>query len=75
MSFKIRRKTKCGATVTIQGGKSGNGGFRILSIGKAKVGRDPIPLDFLPFEIMDAVYNKNISFDTEEECQNFAYSL
>lgn len=67
----IRFKARCGITATWRLAKVKEG-FKVVAIGKAKVGRNPIPLDFAPFEIMDAVYNRHNVFPSTDACEAFA---
>lgn len=59
----IRRKTRCGITLSFRIADQKDGSFKLRSAGKARMGRDPIPLDFVPFEITNAVIN-GPRFDT-----------
>ena len=49
-----------------------------MSVGKVKIGGRPIPCDFLPFELfelIDAVMNRNVRFDTLEEAEVYVRNL
>lgn len=56
-------------------GKTSKDDFKALSVGQAKVRGRPLPSDFLPFEIMDAVMNQNIRFDSMDAAENYVRSL
>lgn len=71
----IRCKTKCGLTVTWRIGKARSGKFKALSLGKAKAGRDPVPLEFVPFELSNAVLGSGIEFATLDAAENYVRSL
>lgn len=68
----LRMKAKCGVTLTWRLGKTKDGKFKALSCGTP---RPHMPLDFLPFEIMDAVYNRNTTFDSLDEAERFVRGL
>lgn len=68
----LRCKASCGVTLTWRFGKTRDGKFKATSCGTP---RPPMPLDFLPFEIMDAIYNRNVSFDTLKDAQDYVRSL
>jgi len=68
----LRFKSSCGVTLTWRIGKNREGKFRALSCGTP---RPHMPLDFLPFPIMDAVYNRHIAFNTLAEAETYVRSL
>lgn len=68
----LRVKASCGVTLTWRLGKNRDGKFKALSCGTP---RPKMPMDFLPFEVMDAVYNRSITFDTLAEAENYVRSL
>lgn len=72
---KFRCKTRGGISCAWTVGRTKDGDFKALSVGKAKVGGRPIPSDFLPFEVMDAVMNRNIRFASMDAAEAYARSL
>jgi hypothetical protein len=68
----IRCKASCGVTLTWRVGKNRDGKFKALSCGTP---RPHMPLDFLPFKVMDAVYNRHTVFETLDEAVRFVRSL
>lgn len=72
--LRFRYKTRSGISCQFYCGKAKSGRYKILSIGKPRLGRDPIPIDFVPFEISNACIN-GPSFDTLGEAERFARSL
>ena len=71
----FRCKSRAGYSCRWTVGKSSGGGFKPMSVGKVKIGGRPIPCDFLPFELMDAVMNRSIRFDTLEEAEVYVRNL
>lgn len=65
---------KCQAGISCRWtiGKSKDGGFKALSVRSARKG---FPSAFLPFEIMDAVMNRNIRFDSMDAAEAYVRSL
>lgn len=63
-----------GITATWRIGKNRSGKFKVVSLGRPKIGRDPIPLAFIPFEMSNAVINSP-EFDTEIEAERFIRRL
>ncbi len=70
----LRVKSSSGITATWRIGRNLAGKFKALSLGKAKVGRNPLPLDFVPFEMSNAVIN-GPAFETEDEAERFVRGL
>lgn len=71
---KLRFKSSSGITATWGIGQNSEGKFKALTLGNAKVGRNPMPLDFVPFEMSNAVIN-GPSFETEHEAECFVRGL
>jgi hypothetical protein len=71
----FRCKSRAGYSCQWSVGKTTKGDFKALSVGKAKVRGNPIPSDFLPFEIMDAVMNQHIRFGNLEDAEAYVRSL
>lgn len=71
----FRCKSSTGYSCRWSVGKTSKGDFKALSVGKAKVRGHPIPSDFLPFEIMDAVMNPHIRFGSIEDAESYVRSL
>jgi hypothetical protein len=69
---KIQCKCRAGISCRWTVGKSNGGGFKALSVRSARKG---FPSDFLPFEVMDAVMNRNIRFNTMDEAEQYVRSL
>jgi translation elongation factor EF-1alpha len=69
---KIRCKAKNGVSYSWIIDKNKDGKFRAVSVGKPS---NKAPMDFTPFEIMDAVMNRGIIFDTEYEAEDYVRSL
>ncbi len=74
MSKIVRLKARCGITASWRIGKTKAGKFRAVGLSKARMGRNPIPLDFVPFEMSNAVMN-GPSFETEGEAEAFVRSI
>jgi hypothetical protein len=72
METKIRCKAKNGITYSWRIGPNKDGKFKALSVGKPS---NHMPMDFAPFEIMDAVLGRGNVFDTEIEAESFIRSL
>jgi hypothetical protein len=70
----LRFKSSSGITATWRIGKNREGKFKALSLGNAKVDGNPLPLDFVPFEMSNAVIN-GPSFETEYEAECFVREL
>lgn len=70
----LRFKSNSGITATWRIGQNREGKFKALSLGNAKAGRNPLPLDFVPFEMSNAVIN-GPSFETEYEAERFVRGL
>lgn len=70
----IRFKSSCGLTCTWRLGKDQDGRYKVMGLSKAMVGRRPIPLDFVPFKLSNAVINGR-SFGTLDEAESFVRSL
>ena len=70
----LRCKSSSGITATWRIGQTREGKFKALSLGKTNVGRNPLPLAFVPFEMSNAVIN-GPSFETEYEAECFIRSL
>ena len=68
----LRLKASCGITLTWRISRNRDGKFKALSCGNPK---PTMPLDFLPFAIMDAVYNRHTVFDTLDEAEQFVRGL
>lgn len=71
----LRCKTRGGISCRWTVGKTKKGDFKALSVGQAKVRGNPIPSDFLPFEVMDAVMNQHIRFGSMEAAEAYVRSL
>lgn len=71
----FRCKSTMGYSCRWSVGKTTKGDFKALSVGQAKVRGRPIPADFLPFEIMDAVMNQHIRFGSMEAAEAYCRSL
>lgn len=71
----FRCKSRGGFSCFWRVGKTKRGDYKALSVGKVKVGGRPIPSDFLPFEIMDAVMNQNTRFDTLADAEAYVRNL
>jgi hypothetical protein len=69
---KFRCKASDGFSYKWFVGKTKDGKFKPLSVGSPK---PPIPMDFAPFGVMDAVLNRSIVFDTLDEAERYARSL
>ena len=69
---KLRCKSAHGVTYSWLIGKTRDGKFKPMSVGKPS---NRMPMDFAPFAIMDAVMNKSIYFETEAEAEIFVRSL
>ncbi len=72
MDKKVRAKASNGVSYTWRIGKNRDDKFKALSVGKPS---NRMPMDFAPFDIMDAVMNRNIVFDTEAEAETYVRSL
>lgn len=70
----IRFKSSFGITASWRLGKNKAGRFKAMSLGNAKVGRNPMPLDFVPFEMSSAVIN-GPAFGTMVEAENYVRSI
>jgi hypothetical protein len=70
----IRCKARCGLSIKWGIGQTKDGKWRAMSLGDAKNGRSPVPTDFVPFELSNAVYN-GPKFDTPEQAEAFVRSL
>lgn len=68
----IRCKAKHGVTYSWRVGETKDGRFKPLSVGKPS---NRMPMDFAPFEIMDAVLNRSISFASKAEAEAYVRSL
>jgi hypothetical protein len=69
---KLRCKARNGVSYSWGIGKNKDGKFKAVSVGKPS---NKMPMDFAPFEIMDAVLNSSIAFDTEADAENYVRSL
>ena len=74
MSKSIRCKAKCGLSLKWRLGQTKDGKWKPLSVGDCRRGGIPIPTDFVPFEISNAVVN-GPRFDTIEQAESFIRSL
>lgn len=72
MARKFRCKTSTGISLSFTVFKSKDG-FKI-SAGKARRGKSPIPLDFLPFEITNAIINGPVH-PSEDAAEQYARSI
>ncbi len=70
----IRFKSRCGVTASWRIGLNRDGRFKALALSKPRIGRNPLPLDFVPFEMSDAVIN-GPSFETEVEAVAYVRSI
>jgi hypothetical protein len=70
----LRFKTSFGITASWRVGKGREGRFKVLGLSNAKVGRNPLPLDFVPFEMSNVVFN-GPSFETEDEVIRFVRTI
>lgn len=71
----LRFKSSNGITATWRFGKTREGKFKAVSLSKPKLGTRPLISDFLPFAMMDAVYNRHIVFDSIDAAERYARSL
>jgi hypothetical protein len=69
---RVRCKASNGVTYSWSIGKNRDGKFKPTSVGKPS---NRMPMDFAPFEIMDAVLNRSIAFETEEQAEQFIRTL
>lgn len=69
---KFRCKASDGRSYAWTVGKNRDGKFKALSVGSPK---PPMPMDFAPFAIMDAVLNRWSVFESEAEAEAFVRSL
>lgn len=74
MQKKIRCKTQCGMSVKWRLGQARDGKWKAMGLSDAKMGSRPVPLDFVPFELSNAVIN-GPSFDTIDQAEAFVRSL
>lgn len=73
---KFRCKAKCGVSCRWTIGQRVSGKWGVISMGNAKLGRNPMPLDFVPFELSNAVLGHGKpEFDTADECETYVRSL
>lgn len=72
MAKTVRCKASNGVIYSWTIGKNRDGKFRALSVGKPS---PKMPMDFAPFQVMDAVLNRHTVFDTEAEAEHFVRSL
>jgi len=54
---KIRCKNRFGLSCRWTIGPAPDGGFKIVGLGAAKLRGQAVPLDFIPFELSNEVYN------------------
>lgn len=71
----FRCKSSTGYSCRWSVGKTSRGDYKAMSVGKAKVRGRPVLSDFLPFEIMDAVMNPHIRFDSLIDAEMYVRSL
>ncbi len=71
---KIRCKSRHGISCRWVIGPVKDGGYQILMMGKAKIRNQPIPLDFVPFELSNAVMNSP-TFKTLDDAEVYVRSL
>lgn len=71
----FRCKSSTGYSCQWRVGRTSIGDYKVLSCGKIKVNGNPIPSDFAPFEIMDAVLNRSIRFKTLEAAEDYVKGL
>ena len=75
MRRTIRRKTSHGYIVSITYDQiKSDQKWKVVGMGKVRNGRNPVPVDFLPFDLSNAVVN-GPRFDTEQECIAFVRGL
>lgn len=70
----FRCKTSCGLSVQWRVGQNRDGKWKATGLSNARYGRDPIPLDFIPYELSSAVMN-GPSFDTQQEAEIYVRNL
>ena len=71
---KFRCKSQCGLSIKWAIGQTKDGKWKAMSLGDCKMGRNPIPTDFVPFELSSAVYN-GPRFDTATEAELYVRGL
>lgn len=71
---KFRCKARCGLSCQWAVGKNKEGKWKAMSLGKVKQGRSPVPLDFVPFELSNAVLNGPV-FETQTEAEIYVRGL
>jgi hypothetical protein len=72
---KIRCKAQCGLSCQWTIGEKA-GRWRLVGLGNVKNGRNPVPTDFVPFELSNAVLGHHKpDFATFEEAAQHARSL
>ncbi len=74
MSKKIRCKARCGLSCQWSIGQTKDGKWKAMSLGNVKRGRNPVPSDFVPFELSNAVYN-GPTFETLDQAEQYVRSL
>lgn len=69
---KVRCKSSGGVTYSWCISQNKDGKFKPVSVGKPS---NKMPMDFAPFEIMDAVVNHSVVFETEDQAVDYVRSL
>lgn len=70
----FRCKSSHGISCQWRIGQKPDGKWKAVGMGSAKVRNRPVPLDFVPFELSNAVMN-GPSFDTSAEAEQYVRSL
>lgn len=73
---KVRCLTSFNITVSWGISQSKDGKWRITSVGSARHGRNPIPCDFIPYEITSEVMNAyRPEFNSFDEAADYARAI
>ncbi len=70
----LRCKSSHGLSCQWRIGEKPNGKWKAIGLGSVKRGGQSYPLDFVPFELSNAVMN-GPEFDSAAEAENFVRSL
>lgn len=71
---KFRCKAQCGLSCRWAVGKNSDGKWKAMSLGDVKNGRNPVPLDFIPFELSNAIFNGPV-FESQTEAEIYIRGL
>lgn len=71
---KIRCKSSHGLSCQWSIGQNKDGKWKAVGLGSIKRSGHPVPTDFAPFELMQAVMN-GPTFDTQAEAEIYARTL